>query len=258
MKSNIIFDRQEYVAVITLNKPQSLNALNLSLLLELEEAIALFANDLQLRVAIITGVEKSFVAGADIQSMSTMDYTKAKEFGQVGARVFRSIEMCPKPIIAAVNGFALGGGCELALACDLRVASEKAKFGQPEVGLGITPGFSGTQRLARTIGLGKARELIFTGKIIGATEALRLGLVNDVVVPEELISTALNLAHTISKQAPVAIQNAKKAIMDGWDLPIDEGIALEVDLFARCFETQDQKRGMNAFLNKEKIDYEGK
>lgn len=258
MKSNIIFDRQEYVAVITLNKPQSLNALNLSLLLELEEAIALFANDLQLRVAIITGVEKSFVAGADIQSMSTMDYIKAKEFGQVGARVFRSIEMCPKPIIAAVNGFALGGGCELALACDLRVASEKAKFGQPEVGLGITPGFSGTQRLARTIGLGKARELIFTGKIIGATEALRLGLVNDVVVPEELISTALNLAHTISKQAPVAIQNAKKAIMDGWDLPIDEGIALEVDLFARCFETQDQKRGMNAFLNKEKIDYEGK
>lgn len=258
MSNRILFEIQDQIAIIRLNDPETLNALSASMLEELNQTIDRFSHDTQLRIAIITGTDRSFVAGANIESMSGMDYEQAKEFGRLGASVFRRIETCPKPIIAAINGFALGGGCELALACDFRIASEAAKFGQPEVGLGITPGFSGTQRLSRVVGLGRACELIYTGRIIGAEEALRIGLVNQTTSKEDLIPVSMSIAQIIAAQAPIAVRNAKRAINDGWDLSIEDGIELEVELFAQCFRTEDQKAGMAAFLRKEKITYTGK
>lgn len=256
--NKIILQKEGTIATVTINEPEKLNALNSEILRELNVAFDELADDNDIRVVIITGADRSFVAGANIKEMAEMDYQQAKTFGEFGSSVFRKIETCPKPVIAAVNGFALGGGCELALACDIRVASEKAKFGQPEVGLGITPGFSGTQRLARLVGFAKAKELIFTGKVITADDALKIGLVNQVVSPEILMDEVKAMAETIAKQAPFAVQNAKKAINDGWDMEISEGIDLEVELFARCFETEDQKLGMKAFLNKEKATFNGK
>ncbi|MDD3789768.1 MAG: enoyl-CoA hydratase-related protein, partial [Petrimonas sp.] len=247
----IIIQKENHVATVTINEPDKLNALNTQILNELNSAFDILAADTDVRVIIITGADRSFVAGANIQEMAGMNYEEAKAFGEFGSSVFRKIETCPQPVIAAVNGFALGGGSELALACDIRIASEKAKFGQPEVGLGITPGFSGTQRLARLIGFAKAKELIFTGKVITAADALEIGLVNQVVAPESLMDEVKAMAESIAKQAPIAVQKSKEAINNGWDLPIEEGIDLEVDLFARCFETEDQKNGMTAFLKKE-------
>lgn len=257
-EKRIIVEKENHIATVTINEPKTLNALNSRLLEELGTTFDTLAVDKDVRAIVLTGADRSFVAGANIQEMSGLNYDEAKIFGAKGASVFRKIETCPKPVIAAVNGFALGGGCELAMACDIRIASEKAKLGQPEVSLGITPGFSGTQRLARIVGQARAKELIFTGKVISAAEALSMGLVNRVVAPESLMEEAQALAATIAKQAPVAVRKSKEAINNGWDMDIDKGIDYEVELFAQCFETEDQKNGMTAFLRKEEVKYKGK
>ena len=238
------------IRLLTINKPQSLNALDSEVLRELGSVVAETAADESIRVLIITGDVGANVAGAHIAEKVSNEPKEGKAIGKYGAEVFRAIEQLPIPVIAAVNGFALGGGCELAMACDLRIASTKAKFGQPEVGLGIIPGFSGTQRLPRLVGPAKAKELVYTGEVIRADEALRIGLVNKVVEPEALMDEALALAEKIAAQAPVAIQLAKKAIDTGLQADIDTGIAIENDLFALCFSTRDQKVRMEAFLNK--------
>lgn len=238
------------VMTITLDNPKTLNALDDQLLRELDRAIDVAKEDAEVRVVIITGSGKSFVAGADIKAMSTMDAEQAKVFGSMGARLFRKIEVLEKPVIAAVNGFALGGGCELSMACDIRIASKKAKFGQPEVGLGITPGFSGTQRLPRIVGIGKAKELIFTGNIIGGEEAYRIGLVDQLAEPEELMDKAREMAQKIASNGKVAVALSKEAINSGLQADINTAIDMEVSLFALCFSTEDQKEGMSAFLEK--------
>lgn len=239
-----------HVLTITLDNPKTLNALDKQLLEELNEAVELAGKNEQAKAIILTGSGKSFVAGADIKAMSQLSAVEAKEFGALGASVFRKIELLKQPVIAAVNGFALGGGCELAMACDIRVASKKAKFGQPEVGLGITPGFSGTQRLSRLVGLGKAKELIFTGNIIGAEEANRIGLAEIIAEPEELMAIAAELAEKIAKNSASAVQFSKEAINRGYQADIDTGIEIELSYFALCFATEDQKEGMAAFLEK--------
>jgi enoyl-CoA hydratase len=207
------------------------------------------------RALVITGEGKSFVAGADISEMAHLSEAEGLAFGQLGAAVFKKIEDLPFPVIAAVNGFALGGGCELAMACDIRIASAKAKFGQPEVGLGIIPGFSGTYRLPKLVGQGMAKELIYTGKVIAADEALRIGLVGSVVEPEELEGAVDALLAAILKNAPIAVRYAKACINGNYDLPADESIALENHYFAKCFTTEDQKEGMAAFLEKRKATF---
>lgn len=247
----------EYIAKVTINRPEVLNALDTALLDELECCFYQLGADTALRAVLLTGTGKSFVAGADIKAMSQLTPLAAKAFGEKGNRVFRQIELLPVPVIALVNGFALGGGCELSLACDIRIASQKALFGQPEVGLGITPGFGGTQRLTRLVGAGVAAELIYTARNIKAEEALRIGLVNQVVVPEELENTGLALAERIAQQAPVAVRSAKQAILRGMDSPLDVALTYESALFSSCFATEDQKAGMAAFLRKEKATYRG-
>ena len=192
--------------------------------------------------------DKSFVAGADIGEMSTLTKAEGEAFGKKGNDVFRKLETLPIPVIAAVNGFALGGGCEISMSCDIRICSENAMFGQPEVGLGITPGFGGTQRLARTVGVGMAKQLIYTARNIKADEAYRIGLVNAVYPQEELMEQAKKMASTIAKNAPIAVRNCKKAINDGLQVDIDQAIVIEEKLFGGCFETEDQKAGMGNFL----------
>ena len=247
---------QEGICLLKISAPKSLNALNSTILREMNDFVS--SIDAHTRVLIITGDgEKSFVAGADISEMAHLNEQEGFEFGRLGAQVFRKIEQLPIPVIAAVNGFALGGGCELAMACDIRIASVNAKFGQPEVGLGIIPGFSGTVRLPRLVGQGMAKELIYTGRVIRADEALRIGLVNAVYEREELLDKALELAQMILKNAPLAIQAAKQSINEGYDLSADEAIALENKLFGGCFATADQKEGMDAFLSKRKAAFKG-
>ena len=247
-------EQQEAVTVLKISAPKSLNALNSTLLRELGDFVDNL--DAATRVLIITGDgEKSFVAGADISEMAHLNEEQGREFGRLGAQVFRKIELLPIPVIAAVNGFALGGGCELAMACDIRIASAKAKFGQPEVGLGIIPGFSGTYRLPKLIGQGYAKEMIYTGKAIRADEALRIGLVNAVYEPEELMDRVMEMAQKMLANAPIAISLAKQSIGEGYDLDADAAIALENDLFGQCFATADQKEGMDAFLNKRKAAF---
>ena len=249
-------ERQDGITVMKISAPKSLNALNSTILKEIDSFVS--GLDAATRVLIITGDgEKSFVAGADISEMAHLNEPQGFEFGRLGAQVFRKIETLPIPVIAAVNGFALGGGCELAMACDIRIASVKAKFGQPEVGLGIIPGFSGTHRLPKLIGQGYAKEMIYTGKVIRADEALRIGLVNATYEPEELMPKALEMAAMMLKNAPVAIRLAKQSINEGYDLDADGAIALENKLFGQCFATKDQKEGMDAFLNKRKADFIG-
>ena len=244
------------VTVAKISAPKSLNALNSTILKELDDLIGHL--DASTRVLIITGDgEKSFVAGADISEMAHLDEAQGTEFGRLGAQVFRRIETLPIPVIAAVNGFALGGGCELAMACDIRIASAKAKFGQPEVGLGIIPGFSGTYRLPKLIGQGYAKEMIYTGKVVRADEALCIGLVNAVYEPEELMGKALEMAQMMLKNAPVAIKLAKQSINEGYDMDADGAIAHENRLFGKCFATRDQKEGMDAFLNKRDATFTG-
>ena len=249
-------ERQDGITVMKISAPKSLNALNSTILKEIDSFVSGLDNTT--RALIITGDgEKSFVAGADISEMAHLNEPQGFEFGRLGAQVFRKIETLPIPVIAAVNGFALGGGCELAMACDIRIASVRAKFGQPEVGLGIIPGFSGTHRLPKLIGQGYAKEMIYTGKVIRADEALRIGLVNAIYEPEELMPKALEMAAMMLKNAPVAIRLAKQSINEGYDLDADGAIALENKLFGQCFATKDQKEGMDAFLNKRKADFIG-
>ena len=244
---------------LILNRPESLNALNAQVLDDL--SVALDAVDLDtVRCLIFTGAgEKAFAAGADIAAMADMTPEEAAAFSRRGNEVFRRIETFPLPTIAAVNGYALGGGCELAMACDVRLCSETAVFGQPEVTLGITPGFGGTQRLMRLVGMGKAKELIFSARNVKAAEALEIGLVNAVHPPEELLPAAKKLGARIAKNAPIAVRACKAAMNEGIDLPMDEAVDAEIREFSGCFETEDQKRGMAAFLNKQKnVEFENR
>ena len=244
------YEVKEKYAVITINRPEALNALNSAVLDELNAVIDGIDTD-AVRAVILTGAgEKSFVAGADIGEMSTLTKAEGEAFGKKGNDVFRKLETLPVPVIAAVNGFALGGGCEISMSCDIRICSDNAMFGQPEVGLGITPGFGGTQRLARTVGIGMAKQLIYTAKNIKADEALRIGLVNAVYPQEELMAAAEKLASQIAANAPIAVRACKKAINDGLQTDIDKALVIEEGLFGSCFETEDQKEGMANFLRK--------
>ncbi len=250
---NVLLEKQGHVSIITINRPKALNALNTATLQDLEEAVNTVAADKDTYVAVITGAgEKSFVAGADIVEMKDKSVEEAAEYGAYGNKIFRAIEQLHCPVIAAVNGFALGGGCELAMSCDIRVAAENAIFGQPEVGLGITPGFGGTQRLARLVPVGIAKEMIYTARNIKAAKALEIGLVNNVVPAEELMPTVMKMANGIAKNAPIAVAYAKKAINEGLQKDIDGGIAEEVEDFSACFATEDQTYGMECFVNRVK------
>lgn len=248
----ILYEPKDMVATITINRPKALNALNSQVLEELDAALD--AVDLNtIRCLIITGAgDKSFVAGADIGEMSTLTKAEGEAFGKKGNDVFRKLETFPIPVIAAINGFALGGGCEISMSCDIRICSENAVFGQPETGLGITPGFGGTQRLARLVSPGMAKQLIYSARNIKADEAYRIGLVNAVYPAEELIPQAEKLAGTIAKNAPIAVRNCKKAINDGLQTDMDSALVIEEKLFGDCFETEDQKAGMGNFLEKDK------
>lgn len=249
---NLLMEKKEGICTIKINNPQSLNALNGEVLQDLDAAFDLVSKDEEVSVIILTGEGKAFVAGADIAYMNELNVEQAKKFSEDGAKIFRKIETLNKVVIAAVNGFALGGGCELAMACDIRIASEKAKFGQPEVGLGITPGFSGTQRLPRLVGLGRAKELIFTGGYIDAEEAYRIGLVNKVINKDSLMEETFTLANKIKSNSQAAIRNSKEAMNRGIETDIETGIAIEANLFGLCFAHEDQKEGMTAFAEKRK------
>ncbi len=248
----ITYEQDGFVGVITINRPKALNALNSQVLEELDAALDAVNLD-ETRALILTGAgEKSFVAGADIGEMSTLTKAEGEAFGKKGNDVFRKLETFPIPVIAAVNGFALGGGCEISMSCDIRICSDNAVFGQPEVGLGITPGFGGTQRLARLVGPGMAKQMIYTARNIKADEAFRIGLVNAVYPQEELMAAAKKMAAGIAMQAPIAVRACKKAINDGLDATMDDAIVIEEKLFGSCFETEDQKAGMGNFLEKDK------
>lgn len=244
--------RDGVIGILTITRPEALNALNRALLTELDAAVEELSEDHTIKVVVLTGSGKAFVAGADIAEMEKLDPLQAKAFGAFGGKVFRKIEQLNKPVIAAVNGFALGGGCELAMSADIRVASTKSKFGQPEVGLGIIPGFAGTQRLPRLVGVAKAKELIYSGSMINAEEALSIGLVNQVHEPDQLMDAAMTLAKKIAAQSASAVSLAKIAINRGVDLDVEAGMELESDLFGLCFSSGDQKEGMVAFLEKRK------
>jgi enoyl-CoA hydratase len=246
------------IAVVTVDRPRALNALNESTLRELRTIFATLADERTVQVVILTGSgEKAFVAGADIAAMQAMSALQARSFAELGHDVMRAIEGCPKPVIAAVNGFALGGGCELALACDIRLAAENARFGQPEVNLGVIPGFGGTQRLARLIGRGRALELILTGEMIDAAEAHRLGLANKVVPQAQLLETAKGMAAGIIGKGPVAVRLAREAVRNGLEMDLDRANRYEAELFGLCFASSDQKEGMQAFLEKRPPRFQG-
>lgn len=251
----IVEEKENGVVIITLSREKSLNALNSAMLKELHHFFSNVHDDI--RCIIITGAGKSFVAGADIAEMANFTASEAYDFAKLGMDTFMEIEKCRAPVIAAVNGFALGGGCEISIACDIRVASTKAKFGQPEVGLGITPGFGGTQRLSRVIGPGYAKELIYTTEMIGADKAYQIGLVNHVYEPEELLDKALEMANKIASHAPKAVEYAKQSIINGSQTDIDTAMQIEKTHFGLCFATNDQKEGMDAFLNKRKSEFTG-
>lgn len=255
---NVILHKEDPIAVLYVNRPAALNALDRNTLMDIQAAVAEVKNDDKLLVLIVTGAGgKSFAAGADIAGMRSMTAMEGRDFGLLGQQVFSEIENLNKPVIAAVNGFALGGGCELAMCCDFRVASSKARFGQPEVGLGITPGFGGTQRLPRLVGPGMAKELLYTADIIGADEALRIGLVNHVVEPEALLGYAKSLARRIAGQGQIAVRLCKAAVNAGLQSDIDRAMTIEADAFGLCFSTADQKEGMGAFVDKRKAAFTG-
>jgi enoyl-CoA hydratase len=250
-------EHEEAVSTLTLDRPDRLNALDSEVLAQLRAALEEVAGHAGTRCLIVTGAGKAFVAGADIAAMQEMSPEQAREFSQEGHRTFDMIEALSFPAIAAVNGFALGGGCELALACDFVYASEKAKLGQPEVKLGVIPGFGGTQRLVRRVGAARAREMIYTGGMIGAEEALRVGLVNAVFPPDTLMDQVRKTAAAIASMGPLAVAGAKRVILEGADTPLPEANAREVDAFARCFDSADQREGMDAFLAKREPKFEG-
>lgn len=251
--TNVLLEKKGHIAIATINRPKALNALNSDVLTDLGELVDIVNSDSEIRALVLTGSgEKAFVAGADIGEMSTLTPEEGEAFGKHGNDVFRRIETLPIPTIAAINGFALGGGCELSMSCDIRICADTAVFGQPETGLGITPGFGGTQRLARLVGPGMAKQLIYTAKNIKADEALRIGLVNAVYPLDELMAAAEKLAETIAKNAPIAVHACKKAINDGLEVKMDDAIVIEEKLFGSCFKTADQIEGMSAFLEKRK------
>jgi enoyl-CoA hydratase len=248
---NLLVEVSEGIATITINRPAALNAVTAATLEELGRLVAEIDQSADIRVALLTGAgSKAFVAGADIASMRDMSPAQARELARLAQRVYAAIESSPKPFIAVVNGYALGGGCELALACDIRLASENARFGQPEINLGVMPGFGGTQRLPRLIGKGRALEIILGGEMIDAQEALRIGLVNRVVPPDELLEAAQQLARKIASKSLVALQLCKEAVRNGLEIELGKACAYEAELFAYSFSTSDQKEGMAAFLEK--------
>ncbi|HEX2834991.1 MAG TPA: enoyl-CoA hydratase-related protein [Thermoanaerobaculia bacterium] len=255
---NVRSENKEGVLIITIDRPKVLNALNAQTVAEIGQAFDAARDDASVKCVILTGAgEKAFVAGADINELARMTPITGKAVAEKGQKIFRAIERFPKPVIAAVNGFALGGGCELALACHIRIASEKAQLGLPEVTLGIIPGYGGTQRMARLLGKGKALELILTGDRIGAAEAERIGLVNKVVPAEELMTVAEAMARTIAKRGPLAVRAAIEAVMSGSDMPFEEGQFLEATLFGLLASTTDMKEGMQAFLEKRAAEFTG-
>ena len=247
------FEQRGHVGLITINRPEVLNALNLEVIEQLDDILLRAESQEDVHVIVITGAGRSFVAGADIGEMVNYTADDAKRFSHHGNNTMMHITRFPSPVIAAVNGFALGGGCELAMSCDIRLASEKARFGQPEVGLGITPGFGGTQRLARIVGVSNAMELILTAKTINAARAQELGLVSHVYPPEELMDKAMELAQAIAANAQVAVRQSKAAIRRGLQTDMYTGAAYEAEAFGLCFATEDQKDAMTAFVNKEKV-----
>ena len=251
--TNILLEKKGLYAVATINRPKALNALNSEVLSDLDELVRTVSADADIRALVITGSgEKAFVAGADIGEMSTLTPAEGEAFGKHGNDVFRKLETLPIPTIAAINGFALGGGCELSMSCDIRLCADTAVFGQPEAGLGITPGFGGTQRLARLVSPGMAKQLIYTAKNIKADEAYRIGLVNAVYPLAELLPAAEKMAETIAKNAPIAVRACKKAINEGLEAKMDDAVVIEEKLFGSCFKTADQIEGMSAFLEKRK------
>ncbi|TEB05040.1 putative enoyl-CoA hydratase echA8 [Pelotomaculum schinkii] len=248
----------EGIATVTVNRPKSMNALSREVLEQMEQVIKDVAKNDQVRALIITGAgNKAFVAGADISAMVDMTAQEAREYSIVAHNLYGMIEQLPIPVIAAINGYALGGGCELALVCDIRIAASTAKLGQPEITLGIIPGFGGTQRLSRLVGKGKANELILTGGMIDAETAMSIGLVNAVAPPEKLIDAAVDMAKKIIANGPLAIKYAKEAIHRGLQMSLDQGCKYEIELWTDCFTTEDQDIGMKAFLNKQKPSFKG-
>lgn len=257
--NNVVLEKNAHLAIVTINRPKALNALNSETLKELDTVIADLENDSNIYAVILTGAgEKAFVAGADISEMKDLNEEEGNAFGTLGNNVFRRLENLNKPVIAAISGFALGGGCELAMACDIRIASEKARFAQPEVGLGITPGFGGTQRLPRIVGEGKAKELIYTCDMVKADEALRIGLVNKVVPLESLMEEAKAMANKIIANAPIAVKLCKDAINRGTQVDMDKAIVIEAEDFGKCFLSEDQKEGMNAFMERREKNFQNK
>lgn len=257
--STILLSKEDGIATLTINRPKALNALNSTVLDEMSAAFDDLAADDDVQVVIVTGSgEKAFVAGADITQMRPMNAGEGKAFAEKGEGLFLKIDHFPKPVIAAVNGFALGGGCELAMACDIRLASEKAKIGQPEVNLGIIPGFGGTQRLPRLVGRGMAKLMIYTGDMIDAQEALRIGLVQKVTAPEELLGEAKAIAKRIMAKSPMAVRMAKLAINRGLEMDLDTAMQYEAFVFGTCFAGEDQEEGMGAFVEKRKPSFTGK
>ncbi len=254
----IDFKQAGYVGTLTIQRPEALNALNAKVLEELSTFAEEVSNNREIRALIVTGAgEKAFVAGADIKAMSGMTPEKAKEFATSAQKVFDSIENLPFAVIAAVNGFALGGGCELALSCDIIIASEKAKFGLPEVTLGLLPSFGGTQRLPRAVGLFKAREMVFSGEFYSAQDCQSMGLVNRVVAPAQVIIEAQKLAEKIASRAPVAVAKAKQSLNKGYELHIRDGLKQEAELFGELFNTEDHKEGIDAFITKRQPSFVG-
>ena len=256
---NIVLSTEGQLAQITVNRPERLNALNTATLEELVVAAERVAADEELRVVVFTGAgDRAFIAGADIVEMANKTVMEGLRFAELGHHLCSTLERMTKPVIAAINGFALGGGCELAMACDIVYASETATIGQPEVNLGIIPGFGGTQRLLRRIPVGMAREMVFTGRSIKAAEALRIGLVNAVYTPEKLMRRTLATAHRICEKGPLAVSTAKRLMVTGLDLPLDAANELERRSFAALFDTEDQKEGMQAFMEKRTAEFKGR
>src|SRR5262245_8501901 len=256
---NILFTKDDAIGVLKVNRPKSLNALNPATVKEIAACLEAVRQDPSIRCLIVTGEgDRAFVAGADISAMVTMTAIEGHAFSELGLGVLRQLETLPIPVIAAVNGFALGGGTELALACDLIIAADKAKFGQPEINLGVIPGFGGTQRLARRIGLPRARELIYSGDMIDAETALRYGLANKVVPLADLMNEAKALAQKLATKPPLAIRQAKAAINAGIDMDLDNGCRFENEAFALTFATEDKKEGMEAFLAKREAKFTGR
>lgn len=257
--NTLLLEKKNGIGTLTINRPKNLNALNKEVLEELTQVLKAIEKDEDIHVLIVTGAgEKAFVAGADIKEMKDKNAIEGRDFSTLGNAAFSQLENLRQPTIAAVNGFALGGGCELAMACDIRIGSVNAKFGQPEVGLGITPGFGGTQRLSRLVGLAKAKELIYTAKTINANEAMSIGLLNQLVEAADLTAEAEKMAQAIMKQSPLAVEASKKAINRGYEMDLVHGLEMEAEMFGALFATEDQKEGMTAFTEKRKAAFKRK